>query len=130
LLLAVQLWFAVIVNEVVLFASAPILRTVGDTERAGRAAFCVTVIVLEVTPDPEIVITAVRGDVTVFAAAVTVIVALLDPDMVLKVSQFLLLLAVQFMLDVIVNVEVLFAAAFRPRVVGDTVKNGTTTAAA
>ena len=130
MLLAVQLWFAVIVNEEVLFAAAPILRIVGDTERAGRVAFCVTVIVLEVTPDPEIVITAVRGDVTVFAAAVTVIVALLDPDKVLKVSQFLLLLAVQLMLEVIVNVEVLLTAAFRPRVVGDTVKDGTTTAAA
>jgi hypothetical protein len=90
----------------------------------------VIVTVLLVTPTPETVTVAILGFDVVLAAAVTVIVPLIEPEELLNVNQLWLLFAVQFMLDVIVNVEVLFAAAFRARVVGDTVKDGTTTAAA
>jgi hypothetical protein len=80
----------------------------------------VIVTVLLVTPTPETVTDATLGFDVVLAAAVTVMVLLFDPEELLNVNQLWLLLAVQFMLDVIVNVEVLFAAAFMLIVAGDT----------
>ena len=80
--------------------------------------------VLLVTPDPETVIAAVLGVVAVLAPAVTVIVPVFTPEVLLSVNHGWSQLAVQFTLEVTVNVDVLFAAAFRFSIVGDIANDG------
>ena len=82
----VQAIFEVIAKVLVLFKAAATLRVVGDTVKL-EAAACVTVTVLLVTPLPAMVTVALRVLAEVFAAAVTVIVALFDPEAELIVSQ-------------------------------------------
>jgi hypothetical protein len=77
--------------------------SVGETDRAVPA--CVTEMV-RVIPPPLMVIVAVRWDTAVLAAAVMVIVALLEPVVVDSVSQEASpLLTVQLVLEVMVNVR-------------------------
>src|SRR5262245_16440084 len=83
-------------------------------------AACVTVTVCDGTPVAETVMVAVRAEVLVFPCAVTVTVPLFEPDVGLTVSHAWLSVTVQLVLDVMLNVPVLFAAAARFRVPGDT----------
>ena len=82
----VQAIFEVIAKALVLFKGAAILRIVGDTVKL-EAAACVTMIVWLVTPLPAMVTVALRVLAEVFAAAVTVMVALFDPEAELTVNQ-------------------------------------------
>ena len=104
----------------VLLAAALTLSVDGDTDRTGAAPACVTVTVWAGTPAPETVNVAVLGLTPALVAAVTVRVALFDPEVLLNVSQLWLLLAVQLIFEVMPKVEMLFAAAFTLSVDGDT----------
>ena len=79
-----------------------------DTVRVGvgdvAPTACVTLMVLEATPVPLMVIVVVRCVVPVLAPVVTVTVPLLEPEAGETVHQFALLLTVQLVLEEIVNV--------------------------
>ena len=77
--------FEVIPKELALFKVAATLNVVGDTVKLDAAA-CVTVTVLLVTPLPDMVTVALRVLAEVFAAAVTVMVALFEPEAELTVN--------------------------------------------
>ena len=79
------------------------LNEVTDTVRDEATSACVTFIVC-VIPPPATVIVAVRWEVEVFAAAVTVTVALLEPLVGETVSHDALLLIAQLVLDEMLNV--------------------------
>ena len=82
-----------------------------ETLNDAASAAWVTVIVLAGTPFTETVIIANLELEEAFAAAVAVIVCLFVPEAGETVNQDSELLSVQFTLDVIVNVPVLFAGA-------------------
>ena len=80
------------------------LSEVGEMDKTGAPASCVTLIVCAVTPAPLTVMVAVRFDVVVFCAAVTVIVSLSKPEAGEIVSHDALLETVQSVLEVIAKV--------------------------
>jgi uncharacterized protein involved in cysteine biosynthesis len=104
LLLIVQFVLDVIAND---FCSPAAVKTseAGETDRVGvgDAAACVTLMDCAGTLVPLTVTVAVRWVVAVFAAAVTVIVSSLLPDVAETVSHVSLLLIVQLVVDVIAN---------------------------
>src|SRR5262245_45641933 len=81
---------------------------------------CTTVTVCEAAPLAAAVTSALRLELPVFACAVTVTVALPEPDVGLTVSQAWSSLTVQLVLDERLNVAALFAAAATFTVEGDT----------
>src|SRR5262245_29467580 len=81
---------------------------------------CVTVTVCDGAPLAAAVTSAVRAALPVFACAVTVTVALLEPEVGLTVSQAWSSLTVQLVLDERLNVAVLLAAAATFTADGDT----------
>ena len=74
-----QVTFDAIPKLAVLFAGAPIVKAFDVTVNVADAASCVTVIVCDVTPDPDTTNVAVRVVVPGLAAAVKVIVPLFEP---------------------------------------------------
>ena len=67
-----------------LFAGAPIVKAFDVTVNEADPASCVTVIVCDVTPDPDTTNVAVRVVKAGLAAAVKVIVPLFDPELLLN----------------------------------------------
>ena len=126
MLLTFQLVFDVTLNVPVLLAAAPTLTDVGVTDRVGVVppAACVTVTVFEETPVADTVTVAERVVVPVFCCAVTVTVALFDPDAGLTASQVWLLETLQLVFEVTANVPVLFAAVATLTDVGETERLG------
>jgi hypothetical protein len=111
-----------VTEKVAVLAAAVTLNVAGLTDNVlvEPATACVTVTVCAVTPVPEIVTVADRVDVPVFACAVTVTVALFEPDAGLTVNHVWLLVTVQAILEVTLNVAVLLAAAATPKLVVET----------
>lgn len=82
-----QLIFEVMLNVLLLFAWAKMVKAFVETFNEGSDASWVTVIVFEVTPDPDTVIVELLVDVDGLDAAVNVMVALPVPDALLTVNQ-------------------------------------------
>ena len=74
----------------------------GEAYKTG-AAFCVTLIVFEVTFVPLMVIVAVREVFCLFSVGVTFTIPLFEPEDGETLSQDALLLTVQFVFDVILT---------------------------
>jgi hypothetical protein len=106
-------------NVFVLLAADATLNVVADRLRLAVAASWVTVIVLSVTPVPDIVIVAVLVAAKVLVVAVMVIAPLLEPLAVPTVNHAWLLATVQLVFEVILKLAVLLAADATLKVVTD-----------
>jgi hypothetical protein len=101
----------VIVNVALLLASALTFISEEEINRAGAVPDCVTLIVWDEVPAPDIVTVVVRTSHSVFAVAVKVMDPFPEPDSGLTVSQVSELATFQLVLDVIPRVAVLLAPA-------------------